>query len=137
MAFEDEPRTYELKFADYPGLEVTAAEPSLEEMLELIQLSEETRTADGTRKVIQAFAKHLKSWNVTRGGKAVPVTYEGLMSRSAGFINAVTEGFIQAVIGVPKSSPGTSGDTAASPRSTEELALASIPMKPLSTSPGS
>ena len=137
MAYEDEPRTYELQFADYPGLEVTAAEPSLEEMLELIQLSEETRTADGTRKVMQAFAKHLKSWNVTRQGKPVPATYAGLMGRSAGFINAMTEGFIEAVIGVPKSSPGTSGGTAASPGLSAELAEASIPMTPSQPSQGS
>lgn len=135
MAFEDEPRTYELTFKDFPGLQVAALEPSLGEMLALQELAEKSRSTEGMRKLMQAFAKHLKSWNVTKGGEPVPADLDGLLGRSAGFIQAVTDGFIQAVVGVPDSLGKALGGGVPSSLQAS-LTEASIPMTPM-TEPGS
>lgn len=132
MSYETEPKTYTLRFEDFPGLEVTCAEPSLDELLALQELAGEAGSAEGTRKLFRAFAKHLTAWNVTRGGKPVAASYEGIMAQGAGFVRTITEGFIDAVNGV--ASPLRNGSSRGGSTQREPVET-SIPMTPVS--PGS
>jgi len=127
VGYEAEAKTYKLKFEDFPGLEVTAREPSLAEMLELQELAEETSTA-GVRKLFGVFADHLAEWNLTKGGKPVPATLDGLLGQGAGFVQALAEGFINAVTGVPRDLGKGSGSGASPAGAPPGLTEASIPM---------
>lgn len=121
--FELAPKIYKLKFEDYPGLEVSAREPSTGKLLELQELGDEASTVTDVRKLFREFAEFLVSWNVTRDGEPVPADYDGLLSMGAGFVRKLTDGFIDAVTGVaPNLGKGLSSGA---PSEEAALALAS------------
>lgn len=129
MAYELEDKILKLRFEDYEGLEVTARAPSLGELLELQDLAGNRGTAAGIRELFKAFAGYLDGWNLTRGGKPVPATFEGLLGLDPEFVEKISTGFMRAVTGAEV--PTIPGSGATPSREME----ASIPMT-ASSGPG-
>jgi hypothetical protein len=128
---EDTLTTYRLKFEEYPGLEVTAREPSVGQMMELNGTSGQDPQAAGPEKVekaFQLFSSLLESWNITRKGKPVPATYEGVMSLGGAFVMKLVKALGDSVGAPDPTSPPASGSGPPAPDPLE----ASIPVTPAS-----
>lgn len=130
MGYEPDETLYRLVFEDRAGLTVTCREPSVGQLLTLTEmgaLDQKSISPAKLRELFALFAGLLDEWNVTRKGKPVPATYEGVVSLSPGFVMEIIAALSKAVAGVDPTSPAASNAGAPSE--------ASLPMTPLS--PGS
>lgn len=89
--YKKERKGYKLKFEDYEGLEVTVGSLSIDKLLSLTELASNLDSDDAgieqSRELIKVFADALVSWNLgTEDGKAVPATYEGVLTQEFDFI---------------------------------------------------
>lgn len=130
MGFEagDTLTTYKLTFEEYPGLEVTAREPSVGQLMALNATGGRAAAGPGPEAVEAAFrllAELLVSWNVTRAGEPVPAGYDGIVTLGTGVVLKIIKAIGDAVGTVDPTSPPGSGD---GPGSVLE---ASIPMTPV------
>jgi hypothetical protein len=111
--FEPPSTGQKLDFSDtaYAGLEVTMDAVSLGDLLDIADLAEQAAAASSAgaaRALFAAFAKALESWNVTKGGKPVPATLEGVLSQDAAFVTAVVQAWQQGMAQAPPPLPGGS-----------------------------
>ena len=125
--YRRQPKTYVLKFEEYPGLEVAARSVSVEELLNVLKLADKMTSAPGEKDVkelFEWFADRLIGWNLEdEDGKPVPGTVAGLLAQDFEFAMAVVMAWVKAVT---PGKPGTSsnGTVPAGPDPLE----ASIPM---------
>lgn len=127
----------------FAGLEVVAAEPTVEGYLLIGELAEDkTQVMDKaplskegrTQRLAlyEAFAEVLVSWNVeTRTGEPVPATIDGLLSQPAPLVSAIVDEWLTraGTVAPPlSSSESTDGPLALPP---EALMLSSLDMEAL------
>lgn len=116
-----------LDFSDtpYKGLEVTVAAGTVGEFLDMQEL-----VTDGAenRLLFRRFCALLRSWNVTRGGKPVPATYEGLLTLEPAFVDMIITVWMKNVTSAPPPLNGNSPSGTTSPEAL--LAAASQSLSP-------
>lgn len=130
-------RTYLLQFPeeDFAGLEIRARGLSIAGLLNMTMWADQidgndpTKNLPAVEKLFRTFADVLLEWNVTNLGVDVPPTYEGVMAQDLQFMMSVVMRYIESIASVPDPLAQKYSDTAQS----EGL---SIPMEPLSESPG-
>lgn len=130
---EDHEKKYHLVFEDYPGLEVTTREPSVDQLLQITELSgmeAEKLDAAKLREIFALFAGLLVEWNVTRKGEPVPADYAGIASMSAGFVKVIMD-----ALGKAFTEPDPTSPPASTPGGNP--LEASLPMEVTSPSPPS
>lgn len=137
MGFKREPKLYRLKFEDpsMAGLEVDAKSLSTGAFLEVAGLADAVKgdslDAAAARKLFEVFAGALVSWNLEdEHDQPVPATYEGVVSQDMDFVLEIIMAWIGAMSSVDTPLPGALNSGGTSPE-------ASLPMEPLSPSPGS
>lgn len=140
-----------LKFPEgskYHGLEVTVDEAPVGLLLEIMEnyskLSGETVDMAVAAKVLppllKSFASVLESWNVTRKGKAVPATLEGLKSLGQEFVLTVVGAWLTGStsvdddLGKGSASGGTSPEALAAMAALSSALPSSEPQRLLSGS---
>jgi hypothetical protein len=138
MGFERIGKQFTLKFDSplYEGLEVVMGSLTTEQFLEVTELSlgaqkENLGQAAGdVRKLIEVTASRLRSWNLEDMGEPIPATVAGLMDQEFEFVLDIVHSWLNAIaqVPVPLPQPSKNGGSA--------LEL-SVPMEPLSPSPGS
>jgi hypothetical protein len=125
--YRRQPKTYVLKFEDYPGLEIAARSVSIEELLIILELADTMTASPGKKQVEELFgwfAKRLIGWNLEdEDGKPVPATLKGLLGEDFDFGMAVVMAWVQA-ISPGKSTTSSNGTVPVGPDPLE----ASIPM---------
>ena len=124
MGFEAPRTVYQLDFSDteYAGLELAVRATTVDELLTLMELIDGRDEAKGIRRLFEAFAQILVSWNVTRGGHPVPTTVEGLLSLEEPFVTAIILAWQRNLVQAPPPLPGTSGSGGTSPEAALGLA---------------
>jgi hypothetical protein len=132
-------RTYVLDFTDHPdldGLEVRVRSVTVATYLDILGEPDGLSRVQASEASIQRLADALVSWNIeddsTDPPTPIPPTFEGMKRVDANVMTQVVIAFSRAVAGVPDPLDRPSTDGAGS----EEAEL-SIPMEPLSPSPGS
>ena len=136
MGFEAPETLFKLIFEDpdMAGLVVMVREPSIDDLLTMSGMdADEAKNMDTAkvRAIFKAFADLLDSWNLTRKGKPVPATFEGVISQSPAFIGKI-------IAAMDKTIARTDPTPAAGSSTGETSGLAaSIPMTPLPPSQGS
>jgi hypothetical protein len=105
--FEEPVTHYDIRFHDAPlrGLRVVARGSTLDALFEFADMNEapDVKTPEGlatVRIMYQQFAKHLVSWNLTRGGVPVPATEEGLNSCEHSNVTRIVAAWLDAVQGL-------------------------------------
>lgn len=132
----DEALTLEFDPETFPGLEVTAADGSIDEYFEIYDLYyrkfDDLKAArKDVAELLALFVPKLVSWNCeTKDGQPIPLDRAHFDKRGKRFQNAVIEAWLEGVSGVsrPLSTPSPSG---------EQSVAESIPMEPLSENPPS
>jgi hypothetical protein len=134
---------YKLVFEGRDGLEVTVEGLNTGALLDLMDTAEllpsdpaavklDTGSRAAVEKLMAALAGALVSWNVEdRAGQPVPATVEGLKSLNLGLVMDIIGAWIKAQTAVDDDLGKGSGSTGTS------APAPSIPMAPLSPSPGS
>jgi hypothetical protein len=109
--FEPPSSGQKLDFSDtaYAGLEVTMDAVSLGDLLDIQDLAEEVSAGAAARSLIRKFSDALESWNVTKGGREVPATFEGVLTQDARFVLAIVVAWQQGLAEAPPPLPGGSG----------------------------
>jgi hypothetical protein len=125
--YRRQPKTYVLKFEDYPGLEVSCRSVSIEELLKVLKLADEMTSTPGESQVKELFgwfASRLVGWNLEdEDGKPVPATLAGLLGEDFDFGMALVMAWVEA-ISPGKSKTSSNGTVPVGPDPLE----ASIPM---------
>lgn len=108
--FEPPSSGQKLDFSEtaYAGLEVTMDAVSLGDLLDITDLAEAVSAGAAARELVARFAKCLESWNVTRKGRPVPATHEGVLSQDAAFVLAIVQAWQQGMAQAPPPLPGGS-----------------------------
>ena len=108
--FEPPSSGQKLDFSEtaYAGLEVTMDAVSLGDLLDIQDLAEQASAGSAARQLLSRFAAALESWNVTRDGRPVPPTLEGVLSQDAAFVLAVVQAWQQGMAAAPPPLPGGS-----------------------------
>ena len=127
-------RTFDLEFAQYPGMEVSVRAPAVGQMLDILGTADKVAsgsvTQDDFDKLVGWFAEHLVAWNLEEDDDTpIPATLESLRSLEPAIAMDIINGWTQRVISVPPPLPKRSGTGPESP------AAPQIPMKPLTPSP--
>jgi len=128
-------RVYRLNFADdteLAGLEVRARSVPLGEFMSIVGLADTAEPgSEEMKRLFGGFAEQLVSWNLeAEDGQPVPATLEGLYSQDFEFTMQLVLAWIEAIASVPGPLGETSSSGGTSP-------VPSLPMEPLSPSPGS
>lgn len=120
--FKRRRKVYKLDFSgtEYDGLVVKAGGLTTGEYLEIIGLAvpDESDESAETDKMLQMFAKHLKSWNLISeddDDTPVPATYEGLKSNDLAMNTAIINAWTTAIGQVSEETAGKSSDTSPAP----------------------
>lgn len=113
MSYEVEDTTYILEFDDRPGAEIKCRAGSMDEHLEALSLDwvlspdafgQRFHTDKEVRaelsRLFGIFADHIDSWNLTRKGKPVPLTADGLMSLDREFARTAAIAWLRGVFGL-------------------------------------
>ena len=136
MGFTPEETHYKLVFEDpaLAGLTVVAAEVSVDEFAEVVNLAaladpaNASRMGAEVRRLLDIFAGSLVEWNVTdKRGNPVPADRRGVGKQGWPLMQKIIDAWMSAQADVPRPLPGSSNGGG---RSLE----ASIPMAPLSPS---
>jgi hypothetical protein len=140
MGFTPEPTHYRLKFEQpaLKGLEVTAESLSVDEFLRVSELATAAtakdrgaEAGDAARQLLDAFAANLVSWNIEdKDGNLVAPSRAEVGALKFDFVLKVIMAWMEAVASVDTPLPGGSPSGGTSPEP-------SLPMVPLSPSPGS
>lgn len=78
VGYQYQPRTYVLRFDEYPGLEIECRMLSTGDML-MVQEAAQTKTPEEWAKLgVEIFGRTLASWNLEIDEVPVPATEEGL-----------------------------------------------------------
>ena len=105
------PKTYVLKFEDYPGLEVAARSVSVEELLAVLKLADTLTTSPDEKQMTELFGwfvRRLIGWNLEdEDGKPVPATLKGLLAQDFEFALAMVNAWVEAIS--PGKSPPSAG----------------------------
>ena len=145
MGFKRKTTHYQLAWPDghdLAGLEVTMRGLTVDALLQVVGMSKALEAAaDVAAKaevasgVFTTLARNLVAWNLEDDAGPVPATAEGVTSQDLDFVTDLLLAWVEAVSSVPPTSPPLSpnGGTTAT---AADLA-ASLPMAPLSPSPGS
>jgi hypothetical protein len=131
-------RVFVLEFADMDGLEVKARSTTIDNFMDISNLTELSPGAlftdedrDKLDKLREAFAECLVDWNLEEDdGSPIPATLEGLRSLDYDLVVSITRAWMDAVASV---SPGKDSRSNGGSPSVE----ASIPMAALSESQAS
>lgn len=135
--FRPKKRLYKLVFEsqELEGLEVAMRSVSVDSMLKMAAVADAAKRNEvdlaGLEGMFARFARALEVWNVEDDeGQPVPADLGGVRSQDVDFIMAVFEAWFEAVMdvdaGLGKGSPSGGNSVEAS-----------LPMAPLSPSPGS
>lgn len=131
MGFEAPRTVFQMDFADtqYAGLEVAVRATTVDELLTLMELIDGRDEAKGIRRLFDAFAEILVSWNVERMGEPVPTTLDGLLGLEEPFVTAIVLAWQRNLVQAPPPLPGTSPSGGTSPEAALGLASqsASLP----------
>jgi hypothetical protein len=138
MGFERIGKQFTLQFEQehYAGLEVVMGSLSTDQFLEVTELSTTVQAGDlgkaagEFRKLVEIAASRLRRWNLEDMGEAIPATRDGLGDQEFEFVMDVVVAWLNAIAAVAPPLPVPLNSGGRSP----EL---SIPMEPLSPSPGS
>ena len=108
--FEPPSTGQKLDFSEtaYAGLKVTMGAISLGDLLDIQDLVEQASAGKAVRSMMRKFAAALESWNVTKNGRPVPATYEGVLQQDAAFVLAVVQSWQQGMAQAPPPLPGGS-----------------------------
>ena len=133
VGFEPPSSGQKLDFSEtaYAGLEVTMGALSLGELLDIQDLADEAAAGRAVRQLLVKFAGCLESWNVTRDGKPVPATLEGVLSQNAVFVAAVVTAWARQMHEAPPPLPGGSPSGGSSAEEST-LGLAGVSRSPQS-----
>lgn len=130
-------KLYHLKWEEgheLHGLEVTTRGLSVELMLNLAGKAAalaEGASTEGAQEVFQAFARRLVAWNLEDSdGAPVPATCESVMAQDMDIMLALILSWMEAIASVAPPLPAASSNGSSSLEG-------SLPMAPLSPSPGS
>ena len=131
--FEPPSTGQKLDFSEtaYAGLKVTMGAISLGDLLDIQDLAEQASAGSAARKLLSRFAAALESWNVTRDGRPVPPTLEGVLSQDAAFILAIVQSWQQGLAQAPPPLPGGSPSGGSSAEEST-LGLAGVSRSPQS-----
>lgn len=105
MGFEVPANVVVLSFDKYPGLEVTAASLSMDEVLDLAEQADALRAGQANsaskevRELVAAFTTRLRDWNCTRGGQPIEATAQGYGGLDARFGTEILLAWYDAVSG--------------------------------------
>ena len=110
--YRRERKLYQLNFEDdeLAGFECVMSGVSLERFIEITQLASaletpEGRTPENIERQFTAMAEQLVSWNLDDDDdQPVPASYEGLKAQDFTFVQAIMQGYMQALSSVPKAS---------------------------------
>jgi len=139
MGFKPEETHFVLKFegSAFAGLEATVRELSTGELLDLAERFDTVKEKTGlaaagpVKKLMEMVGDGLVEWNLTgRDDQPVSASYEGLVKQPLRLSLAIAGAWAQAMGGIeaPLPTGSSDGETSLEP---------SIPMEPLSPSPGS
>jgi hypothetical protein len=120
--------TFRLTFKEYPGLEVMIREPSVGQLMEISSVQAEdgkSVTAEQIQTTFRLFADLLVSWNLSRKGKRIPATYDGVLTLGSGFVMKLIAAVGEAVGRADPTSPTGSSPGGTTRNPVEE----SIPMQ--------
>ena len=123
MGYRRQPKVYNLKWEDEPGLEVLARSPSVGELLKITRLADElSAPSDEKDKQLTEFfgwfARHLIGWNLEEGdgedaeGKPVPPDLHGVLSLDMELAMKIAMTWVQAISGTlpPLAAPSSETD---------------------------
>jgi len=135
VGFIRQRRVYRLNFADdteLAGLEVRARSVPLGEFMSIVGLADTAEPgSEEMQRLFSGFVAQLVSWNLeAEDGQPVPADLEGLYSQDFEFAMQLVLAWIEAIASVP-------GPLGAASPSGETSPAPSLPMEPLSPSPGS
>jgi hypothetical protein len=94
-----------LSFDKHPGLEVTAASLTMDEVLTLAEQAEALRSGQASssskeiRELVSAFSTRLRAWNCTRAGQPIAATEEEFRALDARFASEILLAWYDAVSG--------------------------------------
>jgi predicted RNase H-like HicB family nuclease len=102
MGYEVEEKAFRLKFEERPGLEVTAGSLELGDFLKVTQLAGATaeEAAKNAEELFQMFADAIIDWNLTKKGRPIPQTMEGIKTLYFDFALEMVMAWVQAMGGV-------------------------------------
>lgn len=138
--YQRKPKTYTLKFEDYPGLQVVMKGLSIDGFMSMARQASSVsgldlsapdgqKISDGLAAVdglFSRFAASLLSWNLDdEKGEPVPADLDGVTSQDFDFILEVTLAWMDAIAAVDPTSRPAASEPVSSPESGLQLANSS------------
>lgn len=98
VGYQYQPRTYVLRFDEYPGLEIETRMLSTGDTLAIQEAVETKPPAEWAKFGVEVFGRALVSWNLEIGEVPVPATEEGLRRIDPSDVLAWVTGWVREIL---------------------------------------
>jgi hypothetical protein len=137
MGYVYEETVYKLVFEGrFEGLEVSASELSLEELLDFSEFMWiDMSKSDAKERIYQRtefMIKHIPSWNLEeKDGTPVPVTTEALLSKGKELHSEIMGAWLREIVGMGKGPLARENKSSSDGSDLSDVDLSMIPMSPI------